>query len=467
MVETTEGNAGNGADQPRRARSSTERSRAHRAKKKLEREAALQKANAERQAALQAEAARVAEAVAGVADAVASTENTVAGAAPGPAEPKAEREAAALHEAGEAEREAGATETATIERVAGRVADVAGTVAPGFREATAFSAPEWRILWHPAQPPIVPAFFRWPDVQPPAHDAHPVACPARPVAHPAGWFRLAFRHSVTEWCRRTFGGMSVLLSFALYFISTFLNMTFWANLNPDATAKEILAAGGLVAELINYAIPSALSHVPSSQRMLRLVLRVVLSVTMIVTAIAGASVVKNSLGASHESRKQTIEARDRLQGIVNSVVAPISDASVVAAREKRDAAKAVAQIDCPKNKSLDVEICNKSRAAWLKAADDFTHANEKHDADVRDAKEQHRKAVADAQVKLDGISVISLDLDMAAAGVEAIVPGVPEAWVTRIVVLLWVLLFSLGPCTLLRSGLEILAPARTTPCRSA
>ena len=53
MTETVEGNAGNGADQPRRARSSTERSRAHRARKKLEREAALQ-----------AEAERVAGAVA-------------------------------------------------------------------------------------------------------------------------------------------------------------------------------------------------------------------------------------------------------------------------------------------------------------------------------------------------------------------------------------------------------------------
>jgi hypothetical protein len=45
--------------------------------------------------------------------------------------------------------------------------------------------------------------------------------------------------------RWTFG-VSVALSFALYFISTFLNMTFWANLNPDVSAKEILAAGGLV-----------------------------------------------------------------------------------------------------------------------------------------------------------------------------------------------------------------------------
>jgi hypothetical protein len=60
MTETTEGNEGNATEQPRRARSSTERSRGHRAKKKLEREAALQKADAEREAALKAEAERVA-----------------------------------------------------------------------------------------------------------------------------------------------------------------------------------------------------------------------------------------------------------------------------------------------------------------------------------------------------------------------------------------------------------------------
>src|SRR6267143_2201465 len=96
MVETTEGN---GADQPRRARSTTERSRAHRARKKAEREAALQKADAEREAALKAEAERVAEAVAGVAGDVASAENAVAGPAFRSIEPKVEREAAVLHEA--------------------------------------------------------------------------------------------------------------------------------------------------------------------------------------------------------------------------------------------------------------------------------------------------------------------------------------------------------------------------------
>ena len=80
-------------------------------------------------------------------------------------------------------------------------------------------------------------------------------------------------------------------------------------------------------------------------------------------------------------------------------------------------------------------------------------ANATHGDDVRRADQQHRQDVADAQDKLDHLSIISADLDMVAAGVEAIVPGVPEAWVTRGVVVLWVLLFSIGPCAFLRLGL--------------
>src|SRR5258706_12010946 len=76
MTEATQGNAGNGAHR-RRAQTSTARSRAHRARKKLEREAALQKAETE----------RVAESLAGVAGDVASAENAVADAVPGPTEP--------------------------------------------------------------------------------------------------------------------------------------------------------------------------------------------------------------------------------------------------------------------------------------------------------------------------------------------------------------------------------------------
>ncbi len=464
MVETTEGN---GADQPRRARSSTERSRAHRATKKAEREKAEK---AEREAALQAafrktettecEAAACCAAqaatVEGVAEVVASVENAVAGAAPRPTEPKVEREAAALHEAGEAER-AGATETATMERVADRVADVADTVALAENAVAPLKPPEWRILWHSAQPPIVPAFFRRPDSQPPAHDAHAPAQPDEQRAPPAqpGPGALA-------WCRWTFVGMSVALSFALYFISTFLNMTFWANLNPDVTAKEILAAGGLVVELINYAVPSAISFVPSSQRVLRLVVWGLLCLTMVATAVAGASVVKNSLGASHVSRQENIDKRARYQGIVKSVVAPVSDDAVVDARKRVETAKGVVKTTCAPVRTLDVDECNKAKAEVLKAAAALATENANHASAVTTAEQRHREDVADAEAKLAALSVISVDLDIVAAGVDAIVPDVPGGWVTRGVVALWVLVFALGPPVLLRLGLALLATPRTT-----
>jgi hypothetical protein len=247
--------------------------------------------------------------------------------------------------------------------------------------------------------------------------------------------------------------MAVALSFVLYAISTFLNMTFWASLNPDVTAKMILATAGFTVEFSNYVIPTVLAFAPSSKLGLRRVVRAVWCLTMVITAVAGASVVKSSLGASQESRKQINENRARWQGIVNSVVEPISDDAVKDARARVDTVKAVAKSDCLKNKSLDLEVCNKSKAALVKAQDDLKQANANHDAAVAQAGRQHRQDVADAQAKLDGLSIISADLDMVAAGVEAIVPGVPEALVTRGVVVLWVLLFSVGPCAFLRLGL--------------
>jgi hypothetical protein len=422
MVETTEGN---GADQPRRARSSTERSRAHRARKKLEREAALQ-AEAEREAALKAEAERVAAAVAGVAEPVAPSRNTVAPAAPGPAEQKAEREAAALHEAERAEREAGAMETATIERVAGRVADtvafenavsfppaVAGAVASSRDGALAISTPvEWRTVERPVWHLTVPVLCQW-----------------------------------------VFGGMSVALSFALYAISTFLNMTFWASLNPDMTAKMILATAGFTVEFSNYVIPTVLAFAPSSKLGLRRVVRAVWCLTMVITAVAGASVVKSSLGASQESRKQTIDERDRLQGIINSVVAPVLDDAVIDARRRVEAAKGVRKTECAPVRTKDIDRCNQSTDVVRQAEAALAIENTKHANAVTAAEQRNRNEVADAKDKLGRLSVISADLDMVAAGVEALVPGVPEALVTRGVVVLWVLLFSVGPCAFLRLGL--------------
>jgi hypothetical protein len=433
LAETTQGNEGNGTEQPHRARSSTERSRAHRARKKLEREAALQKAEAERVA----EAPATETAAAGdVAGDVASSRNTVAGAAPGSAEQKEEREAAALHEAGEVECEAGATETATIERVAGRVADVAEAVA--FENAVAsvvassssdnavtpLQPPQWRILPRVERPvglPVVLAGLQW-----------------------------------------MFGGLSILLSFVVGGISMLLNMTFWSGLDPNH--KDILAIAGLVVEFINFVVPSAISLAPPQLAPPQLVrpVRIIWFVTVAMTAVAAASFLRESLGASEVARQTNISERDRLQGIVNSVVAPISDASVVATREKRDTAKAVARSDCPKNKSLDIELCNKSKAAWKEAEDDLTRTTKEHDAAVADAKREHQSRVDKAKADLKDLPVISTDKNVVLAGVAAIMPWVPEAWVNGIVAAFWVLLFTFGPPTLLKFGLESAAPPRTT-----
>jgi hypothetical protein len=75
------------------------------------------------------------------------------------------------------------------------------------------------------------------------------------------------------------------------------------------------------------------------------------------------------------------------------------------------------------------------------------------------AEQRHRQDVANARAELDRLPVISLDPNVVAAGVNAIMP-VADAWVDRGVVVLWVLLFCVAPCAFLRLGLAILAPAR-------
>jgi hypothetical protein len=266
---------------------------------------------------------------------------------------------------------------------------------------------------------------------------------ARPVWHP----------TVPVLCQWVFGGMSVALSFVLYAISTFLNMTFWASLNPDMTAKMILATAGFTVEFSNYVIPTVLAFAPSSKLGLRRVVRAVWCLTMVITAIAGAGVVKSSLGASHESRNQIINDRLRLEGIINSPMTPVSDDAVIDARKRVEAAKGVRKAECAPVRTKDIDRCNQSTEAVRQAEAALASENTKHANAVTAAEQQHRTDVADAKDKFGRLSVISADLDMVAAGVEAIVPGVPEAWVTRGVVVLWVLLFSIGPCAFLRLGL--------------
>ena len=119
-------------------------------------------------------------------------------------------------------------------------------------------------------------------------------------------------------------------------------------------------------------------------------------------------------------------------------------------------------MDTPKSKSLDLEVCNKSKAALAQAEAALKNASETHDADVRRAEQQHRKDVADAQDKLKKLPVISADKNPILAGIMALVPvEVPEAWANRIVAVLWVALFSFGPCLLLRRGLVLLWTPRT------
>jgi hypothetical protein len=255
-----------------------------------------------------------------------------------------------------------------------------------------------------------------------------------------------------------FGALSVTLSFGLFFLSTILNMSFWAALSPDMTIKEILAVGGLCIEFANLVIPSAISFAPRSYLGLRLIVCCVLCGTMVATAVASAGVVKASLGASQVQREQTNRDRARLLGIVNSVMAPVPD-GVVDAQRRVATATALRKMTCAPTRNLDLDECAKAKAEERKAADALASENTKHETDLKAAELRHRQDVADAKAELDRLPVISLDQNVVAAGVNAIMP-VTDAWVDRGVVVLWVLLFCVAPCAFLRLGLAILAPAR-------
>ncbi len=174
---------------------------------------------------------------------------------------------------------------------------------------------------------------------------------------------------------------------------------------------------------------------------------------------------RSNLGSAEVSRDQTISERNRLQGIISAPLKPVSDASVVAARESRDTAKVTAKRNCPKNKSLDLEVCSRSNAALVKAEADLVLAIQKHDADVKDADQQHRTDVTDAKAALEKLPKISNEKNVVLAGVAAIVPWASEAAVNGIVACLWVALLLIGPCLLLRFALVLLAAPRTAPLR--
>jgi hypothetical protein len=298
---------------------------------------------------------------------------------------------------------------------------------------------------------------RAPAAHPPAHDAHP----AHPIAHPASWFRRAFRHSFTEWCRVVFGAVFVFSSIALFGASVFLNSAFWPGLAQSEDARPILAVFGFAVETSNYMIPSALTLVPMS-RVSRAWVLVWLILTITVSAVAGASFIRSNLGAAEVSRKEINKERDRLQGIIGTPMTPVSDAAVVDARNRVETAKANRKSDCPRNKSLDIEVCNRAKAALAQVEADLATENTNHTSAVAKAEEQRRKDVADAQAKLAALPVISADKNIAHAGVAAILPWASESAVNGIVAGLWVTMFLIGPGVLLRFGLALLAPPRTT-----
>jgi hypothetical protein len=266
-------------------------------------------------------------------------------------------------------------------------------------------------------------------------------------------------HDLLIWCRRILGAVLIGLSIVLYIVGLNLNATFWPGLDPTGESKGILRAGGAVIESVNYVVPSAIALAPQGRFLWGF-----WSVTIVMGATAEASYVRSSLGAGEVSRQTTINERTRLQGIVDSIVKPVSNDTVKYAQAPVDTAKATAKTDCPKNRSLDLEVCNKSKAALKQAEIDLKKASETHDDDVRRADQQHRDDVADAQAKLKDLPAISADKNAVLAGIMALVPvEVPEAWANRIVAVLWVALFSFGPCLLLRRGLALLWTARTTP----
>jgi hypothetical protein len=83
---------------------------------------------------------------------------------------------------------------------------------------------------------------------------------------------------------------------------------------------------------------------------------------MTLTAIAGASVVKASLGSSQVSRKENREERVRLQGVINKPMAPVAKDAAADARERVKTARAAAKVDCA---SFHIRTCGMSRAASL------------------------------------------------------------------------------------------------------
>jgi hypothetical protein len=122
------------------------------------------------------------------------------------------------------------------------------------------------------------------DAHPPAFDPvairvdRQLAQPNAQVVSPKLVVERPARHlTAAAW---VLGVLSIALSLSIYVLSTILNMSFWAALNPDMTIKQILAAGGLCFEFANFVGPSAISFAPRSYPGLRRIVWAILCGTM-------------------------------------------------------------------------------------------------------------------------------------------------------------------------------------------
>src|SRR5260370_32558588 len=124
-------------------------------------------------------------------------------------------------------------------------------------------------------------------------------------------------------------------------------------------------------------IPSAISLAPRSYMGLRRIVWCVLCGTMVATAIASAGVVKASLGASQVQREQTSRDWARLQGIIDSVMAPVPE-GVADAQRRVAPPTAFRKTTCAPTPKLDLEEGAQAQAPEREAAEALATGDTKH-----------------------------------------------------------------------------------------
>jgi hypothetical protein len=184
--------------------------------------------------------------------------------------------------------------------------------------------------------------------------------------------------------------------------------------------------------------------------------------TMVAAATAGASFVRSNLGAAEVSRQAIINERIRLQAVIDTPTAPVSDSAVIDARSRVETAKANRKVACAPVRTKDVDECNKSRAEVAKAEAALAAENTNHANDVKATEQRRRDDVDKAKAALEALPPTSNDKNVILGGIAALVPGeVPEAWANRIIAVAWIILFALGPPMLLRAAVVLVAAPHT------